>query len=197
LGIDGAPHGSKEYELRRERIEARLMSDGKRIQQLIYDWLDRKYPDGPTWYGRSATELPALEIKMIPAFDSVEYNLSNGGWAQFLWNCFGCWRGIINVAREGYLLIGAPEQSAALTTLWALCERDERECAEIQKRAEAEFDEERHGSPPFFAEFTARSYSAPPNDWEPLFHDRDVYDRRLAWLAANEARVRKALGVLD
>ncbi len=173
------------------------MSDGKRIQQLIYDWLDRKYPDGPTWYDRSATESPALEIKMIPAFDSVEYNLCNGGWAQFLWNCFGYWREIINIARDGYLLIGAPEQSAALTTLWTLCERDEHECSETQKRAEAEFDEERHGSPPFFAEFTARSYSAPPNDWEPLFHDRDVYDKRLAWLAANEARVRKAIGMLD
>jgi hypothetical protein len=48
-----------------------------------------------------------------------------------------------------------------------------------------------------FGEFTSRSYSAPSNDWEPLFYDRDVYDKRLAWLAANEARVRKAIGMLD
>ena len=59
---------------------------------------------------------------MISAFGEIEYNLSNGGWAQLLWNCFGCWRDIINIARDGYLLIGAPEQSAALTTLWTLCE---------------------------------------------------------------------------
>jgi hypothetical protein len=102
-----------------EGIEAQLMSEGERVQQLIYDWLERNYPDGPTWFGRSATE--ALEIKMIPAFDRIEYNLSNGGWAQFLWNCFGYWRDVINAARDGYLLIGAPEQSAALTTLWTLC----------------------------------------------------------------------------
>jgi hypothetical protein len=173
------------------------MSDDERGERLISDWLERNYPGGPTWYGRPATKSPALEIKMIPALGEIEYNLSNGGWAQFLWNCFGCWRDIINVARDGYLLIGAPEQSAALTTLWTLCERDERECAEMQKRSEAEFDEERHGSPPFFAEFTSRSYSAPPNDWEPLFCDEDVYEKRLAWLAANEARVRKAVGMLD
>jgi len=59
------------------------MSDGEQIQQLIYDWIERNYPDGPTWYGPSATEAPSLEIKMIPAFGEIEYNLSNGGWAQF------------------------------------------------------------------------------------------------------------------
>ena len=116
------------------------MSDGERVERLISDWLERNYPGGPTWYGRPATESPALEIKMIPAFGEIEYNLSNGGWAQFLWNCFGCWRDIINVARDGYLLIGAPEQSAALTTLWTLCERDERECGEMHKRAIAEWE---------------------------------------------------------
>jgi hypothetical protein len=123
-----------------ERIEAQIMSDGERVQQLIYDWLERNYPDEPTWFDRSATEAPALEIKMIPAFGKIEYNLSNGGWAQFLWNCFGCWRDIINIAREGYLLIGAPEQSVALTTLWTLCKHDERECGEMHKRAMAEFE---------------------------------------------------------
>lgn len=106
------------------------MSDGERIQQLICDWIERNYPDGPSWYGRPATKAPPLEIKMIPALGAIEYNLGNGGWAQFLWNCFDDWREIINVAREGYLLIGAPEQSAALSTLWTLCERDERECRE-------------------------------------------------------------------
>jgi hypothetical protein len=174
------------------------MSDGERIQQLIYDWLERHCPDGPTWYGRPTTEAPALEIKMIPAFGEIEYNLSNGGWAQFLWNCFGCWRDIINIARDGYLLIGAPEQSAALTTLWNLCERDERECGEMHERAMAEF--EKRGSDAWssvFGKFTSRSYLATSDDWELLFYGDALYEKRLAWLAANEARVRKALGVLD
>jgi hypothetical protein len=181
-----------------ERIEAQIMSDGEHVQQLIYDWLERNYPDEPTWFGRSATEAPALEIKMIPAFGKIEYNLSNGGWAQFLWNCFGYWRDVINVARDGYLLIGAPEQSAALTTLWTLCERDERECGEMHNQAMAEF--EKKGSDAWsaiFGKFTSRSYSAPSNDWEDLFWGDSLYKKRLAWLAANEARVRKALEMLD
>jgi hypothetical protein len=138
------------------------MSDGERVERLISDWLDRNYPDGPTWYGRPAAEAPPLEIRMIDAFGAIEYNLSNGGWAQFLWNCFDEWREIIKVAREGYLLIGAPEQSAALTTLWALCERDERECGEMHKRAMAEW--KKNGPDAWssiFGEFTSRSYSAP------------------------------------
>jgi len=48
-----------------------------------------------------------------------------------------------------------------------------------------------------FAKFTSRSYSAPSNDWEPLFYGEGVYEKRLAWLAANEARLRKAVGMLD
>jgi hypothetical protein len=174
------------------------MSDGERVERLISDWLERNYPDGPTWYGRPATESPALEIKMIPAFGEIEYNLSNGGWAQFLWNCFGCWREIINVARDGYLLIGAPEQSAALTTLWTLCERDERECGEMHKRAIAEWEKKGPDAwSAIFGKFTSRSYSAPSNDWEELFWGDSLYEKRLAWLAANEVRVRKVLGMVD
>jgi hypothetical protein len=48
-----------------------------------------------------------------------------------------------------------------------------------------------------FGEFTSRSYSAPSNDWEELFWGDSLYEQRLAWLAANEARVRKVLGMAD
>jgi hypothetical protein len=134
---------------------------------------------------------------MMPAFGEIEYNLSNGGWAQFLWNCFDCWRDIIDVARDGYLLIGAPEQSVALTTLWTLCERDERECGETHKRATAEWEKMPGAWSSIFAEFTSRSYSAPSGDWERLFWNDGLYEKRLAWLAANEKRVLKALRMLD
>jgi hypothetical protein len=173
------------------------MSDGERVQKMIYEWLGRNYPDGPSWYDRPANRTaPALEIRMIAAFDDIEYNLSNGGWAQFLWNCFAYWRQIIDVGKEGYRLIGAPEQSAALETLRALCERDERECGETIERSVRDDDGTVDG-PPYFAEFTARSYSAPRNDWEPLFYDKGIYEKRLAWLAVHEGRVRKAIGMLD
>src|ERR1700733_11366520 len=147
------------------------MSDGERIEQMISDWLERNYPNGPTWYGRPAAEAPPLEIKMIPAFGAIEYNISNGGWAQFLWNCFDEWREIINIARDGYLLTGAPEQSAALAELWTLCERDERECREAQEQSET--------GNWLFGEFTSRSYSAPSNDWEDLLCDEAMYEKRL------------------
>jgi hypothetical protein len=173
------------------------MSDGERVQRMIYGWLGRNYPDGPTWYDRPADTWPTLDIIMVPAFDDIEYNLGNGGWSQFLWNCLGYWRQIIAVGREGYSLIGAREQSAALETLRALCERDEHECEETIERSIRDDDGTTDG-PLYFAEFTARSYGAKGNDWEDLFYDDGgAYEKRLAWLAANEARVRRALGTLD
>lgn len=159
------------------------MSDGERVERKICDWLDRNYPNGV--YGRPATEGPPLEIKMVPAFVAIEYNIANGGWAQFLWNCFGEWRDIIDIARQGYLLIGAPEQSAALTELWALCERDERECREALDQLEK--------GKWLFAEFTSRSYSAPSHGWEDLFWDDALFEKKFAWLSANEARVCAAM----
>lgn len=164
--------------------------DGERVERMISDWLERNYPRGPTWYDRAKDgTLPAIEIRMISAFVALEYNISNGGWAQFLWNRFPHWRAIIADAKEGYLLIGAPEQSAALEILHALCERDESECRAAQKQMEAGVW--------LFGEFTSRSYLDSSNDWEELFWNDAMYEKRSTWLAANEARVRKALGVPD
>lgn len=168
------------------------MSDGERVETMISDWLERKYPDGPTWYERGRPQIPlAIELRMIWAFGAVEYNISNGGWAQFLWNCFPYWRAVIADAKEGYLLIGAPEQSAALDILYGLCERDEKECAETTEQSMKD-RLDRWGS--YFSGFTSRSYLAAGNDWEKLFWDDALYEKRLAWLAANEARVRAAMG---
>ena len=161
------------------------MSDGERVATMISDWLERNYPDGPTWYDRGKeNRTPALEIRMIYAFNAVEYNISNGGWAQFLWNCFPYWRAIIADAKEGYLLIGAPEQSAALDILHGLCERDEKECREMIEQPMW-----------LFAEFTSRSYMVRGNDWEELFWDDAHYEKRLAWLAVHEVRVRAVMGL--
>jgi len=163
---------------------------------MIAEWGERNFPRGPTWYGRREKDaLPALEIRMIPAFSAIEYNISNGGWAQFLWNCFPDWRTIIADAKQGYLLIGAAEQGAALDNLYALCERDEKECAEMHRRANAAF--QKKGSDAWsaiFGEFTSRDRSAAASDWEDLFWDKALYEKRRKWLAANEARVRAAYG---
>jgi len=65
------------------------MSDGERVETMISDWLERNYPESfETWYDRGKQQKLAIEIRMIPAFGAIEYNICNGGWAQFLWNCF-------------------------------------------------------------------------------------------------------------
>ncbi len=139
------------------------MAEGERIQRMIYAWLDRatKIPwgviDPPSV---DISEAP-IEIKMLCAFDTIEYNISNGGWAQFLWNCFDDWRGLIEVAREGYRLIGATEQCAALDQLQAVCAEHERECDALQSRAETERDLDNR----YFAKFTAGRFY----EWERQF----------------------------
>jgi len=170
------------------------MTDGKRIERMIAAWAERNYPNGATWYDHAEDEiLPPVEVRMIPAFNALEYDISNGGWAQFLWNCFPDWRAIIADAKEGYLLIGAPEQSAALDKLYALCERDEGKCDEMHRRANAAYEKDGDdGWSAIFGEFTSRDRLASEDDWEELFWDHAFYEKRQSWLAANEARVRAA-----
>lgn len=160
------------------------------IEELIYEWLNTQYPDGPVWFDEEMTtdRLPPLETRMLQAFNVIEYNISNGGWSQFLWNCLPNWRSILNTAQEGYQLIGATEQARALDTLRSLCEQDEPECLSAIERED--------GSMETFAEFTRRSYGNSDNDWEALFWG-DIYEKRAAWLNANEGRIRSLIGRID
>jgi hypothetical protein len=162
--------------------------NAEHIQDLVYNWLTEHYPDGANWMDPdfdAFADVP-IEIKMISAFDALEYNIANGGWSQVLWNCYGCWRELIAIAREGYVTIGAPERASALADLQALCEEHESAC-EAALLAE-------DGSMNSFAEFTRRSYGAKGNDWQRLFwSDSGIYEQRLAWLEQNEHRVRRAV----
>jgi hypothetical protein len=173
------------------------MSDGERVQKMIYEWLGRNYPDGPSWYDRTADAAsPVLEIRMIARSMTSNIISAMAVGHNFCGTALRTGSQIIDVAKEGYVLIDAPEQSNALETLRTLCERDERECGETIERSVRD-DDGLVDSPPYFAEFTAPSYSAPANDWEPLFYDKGIYEKRLAWLAMHEARVRKAIGMLE
>ena len=160
------------------------------IEDLIYEWLNANYPDGPVWFDEElpAEELPPIETRMLYAFNVIEYNISNGGWSQFLWNCLSNWRSILDTAQEGYALIGATEQARALDTLRILCEQDEPECLAAMQREDGSMDT--------FAEFTRRSYGKSDNDWESLFWG-DIYETRAAWLNANEGRLRSLIGRID
>lgn len=161
---------------------------GEQLQNLIYQWLDKNFPNGMDWQSTDDRDLQMpLEIKMILAFDALEANIDNGGWAQLLWNCLGHWRLLLKIAKNGYLTIGAFPQAEAIDRVWALCEESESGCAIAQAVAGDTLDG--------FAEFTARSYGAGP-DWQELFyHSAPVYDQRLVWLEHNEALVRRAVGL--
>ena len=166
------------------------MKRGAEIEGSIYEWLKKRHPHGPTWFDRDdvPVDAPPIELRMLYAMNVIEYNISNGGWSQFLWNCIDQWRPIVKTAREGYSLIGAADQAAALDALEALCERDERECLTSLGRE--------NGSMETFATFTQRSYLSREDAWEELFWG-DIHDRRLAWLEANEPRIRALIGQLD
>lgn len=163
---------------------------GSHVEEMIYEWLKAKYPEGPIWFDQELPpdQLPPLETRMLYAFNVLEYNISNGGWSQFLWNCLPNWRALLDTAQAGYSLIGANEQARALDTMRALCERDEQECL-------AALDQE-DGSMDTFAEFTRRSYADSDCDWESLFWG-EIYETRGRWLEANEGRIRSLIGRID
>ena len=163
---------------------------GAEIEESIYGWLNEKYPEGPTWFDHYPVppDAPPLEVRMLYAMNVIEYNISNGGWSQFLWNCFDQWRAILETARDGYSLIGATKQAEALNILRELCELDQAECLSAQEKEDGSMDA--------FAEYTRRSYLSKENDWEELFWG-DIYERRLAWLESNESRIRAIVGRLD
>ncbi len=165
--------------------------NGEDAQSLIISWLEKYYPEGPLWwdpnfdcYGHAP-----IEIKMVSAFDAIEYNISNGGWAQFLWNCLGSWRSLIQIGIEGYSLIGAHEQAKALLKLQELCERDESECQEmVHKAIQNETDMS------YFSDFTMRTIKREADEWDHLFFSsHGVYDLRIKWLGDNFERIRAAV----
>jgi hypothetical protein len=164
---------------------------GGEVHALVYRFLDRRYPDGWSWQDSAFDcfgDAP-LQLKMIPAFDALEYNIDNGGWAQFLWSCWGCWPQLLDIAQPGYRLIGAHDQANAIDDLRRLCERDDRECeaAMIDAAKEEHF---RHS----FESFTSRIITEPDNDWQRLFFfNSGVYETRLRWLEDNEALIRRLI----
>ena len=163
--------------------------EGEKTEKQVVNWLDAHYPDWRAdWMtpgSRSVTALP-FEIKIVSAFRVLEHNMINGGRAQFLWNCFGNWRHLIEIAREGYgLFDGTSEQLNALDLLTAYCERDEKRC-EIAIQNE-------DGSLESFNAFIKNSLSnLSDNDdkWEMLlWSGGDAYWKRLKWLALNRSRI--------
>jgi hypothetical protein len=187
LGVSQAARSATEYLF--GGLEASMT--GEELQGLVTGFLDMRYPDGWSWLDSEFDcfgDTP-LQLKMIPAFNALEYNISNGGGAQFLWNCWGCWPQLLDIAQPGYRLIGAHYQANAIDDLRRLCERDDQECeaAMINSVKENNFNY-------YFEPFTSRIITEPGNDWQELFfHDSGAYETRLRWLEDNEALVRQLI----
>ena len=160
---------------------------GEQVEALITESLDERYPDGWSWLDSEFDcfgDAP-LQLKMIPAFNAVEYNISNGGWVQFLWNCWGCWPQVLDIAQPGYRLIGAHDQASAIDDLRRICERDDRVCEAAMIASVKENNFKQH-----FESFTSRVITEPGNDWQALFFDDSgAYEKRLRWLEVNEKLV--------
>src|SRR5262245_10344878 len=79
-----------------------------------------------------------LELRVMPAMEAVEYNVSTGGWTKLLWNCFGTWPELIRVATKGYVLIGANEAAAGMEKLHDVLNANSHECDRFFQRATSE-----------------------------------------------------------
>lgn len=171
-------------------VASQPSSPGEHLENQIREFLASRFPNDSGWQDEQFhcfAGVP-LELRMIPAFDALEYNIGNGGWSQVLWNCFGTWRELVRIGTEGYALTGATENVAAMGTLRSLLEANEVECREFMHLADVEDDFS------YFAKFTARSYGTPVQEWERCFYfDSDLEERRYTWLHANSARIQRLI----
>ena len=159
---------------------------GEEINAQIWKWLERRFPVDTGWQDPEFHCYAAvpLEIALVPTHAALEYNISNGGWSQVLWNCFGCWRQLLTLGEKGYALIGATAQAEAIKELQILCEKNETECLRFMQLAARKNDFS------YFGKFTSRSYGGSECDWEDLFFSSSgVSEQRLAWLEEHEGLI--------
>jgi hypothetical protein len=174
---------------KRKRRQERpyLSKPGQRIQNSIYAWFDRRYPDVRAWFGPASAEYaPAsIEVRAVIALDAIEYNISNGGWSQLLWNCLPAWRLILDDGQHAYSQMGAMEQAAELRRIHDLCLRDEAQCGRLTAIHDPEMEN--------FARFTSRSAAGECR--EHLYYDSSykLYALRLLWMSRERTRIAAAL----
>src|SRR5690242_11765232 len=80
------------------------------IEQLFRDYGEARLLNRDFHGYRSAP----LHLRMFFSMRVLESEIANGGLAQFLWNTFYHWRGIIEDCAYAYEAIGAKPQAAAI-----------------------------------------------------------------------------------
>jgi hypothetical protein len=163
--------------------------NGEAVLERIYDWLAANYPEGPEW------DRPQFHcfrdchpvVRAVVAMDTVEGEISNGAWGQLLWNTFPNWRDVLDLAANGYDMIGATTQANAIPALAEKLAAFESKCAAAMKRAETgSFETE-------FGNFTSTGYMDTLFTEQTLFTNADLPQIRHEWLSANQAVVLQAI----
>ena len=159
------------------------------MEDLIYDYLKLKYPEGPKWRDPSfkCFDEEPIELRMIVALNAFEYHVGNGGWSQLLWNCFATWRVIVDVAEEGYRITESHPQAEAIPRLRHLLENKEEEFGRLIQKAKGVDDLS------WVKDVPDQSHDEPDIDWRSTFGCDSIYERRDAWLEKNEERIRSLM----
>ena len=168
---------------------------GLTLWRALMVQLDERDPDGPRWGKADYHALAAepFEIRMLCVMDSLEYNVSNGGWGQFLWNCVAHWRVMLDIAEKAYVLTGAPDHAAIIPELRRCCDHCEADAIASRARAAAERNYLVEGYP-MFGEFLDRARAYDDGNWQTVFYGEQAWHARLRWLAANDGLMRRYLG---
>ena len=178
------------------------MDDAQRKGRALWDavatHLDEKYGTGPEWGEPDYHTLAAepFEVRMLFVLGSIEYNIANGGWGQFLWNCLPHWRLMIDIAAKAYPMTGAPRHAEALGDLRRCCLHSEADAMATKRRAIAERNFLVH-TYPLFGEFLDRARAYDDGQWQHVFYGDDAHLALLTWLAANEGLFRRYLGQVN
>lgn len=160
------------------------------LQDQVYDWLARHYPEGPEWDkdGFHCFQDCAQIVRRLLAMDAVEGEISNGAWGQLLWNTFPNWRVVLDLARDGYESMGADGQVDAIPHLHAKLSEYESACDDARRRAEqGNFAQE-------FGAFTSIGYSDTSFKPQFAFLDEQLGALREAWLSRHRQEVLNAIG---
>jgi hypothetical protein len=175
-----------------EVLDTKFKMRGNEIQERVYDWLAEHYPEGPEWDrpGFHCFRDCPLPIRMIPAIDSLEAEVSNGAWGQLLWNTLPNWRALLQTAVDGYELIGALEHAAAARDLQAKLAEHEAACSKAQATVTDEDSFSRA-----FGKFTSEGYADVEFAAQMTIASSDSDSIRLGWLEANQATVLRDIGV--
>jgi hypothetical protein len=143
------------------------------IEEQIYDWRRKHYP-GVTDVECHRTIAPELRAVLFTSI--VEGEISNGGLPQLLWNTFHHWRAVLDDAEMGYQLFGATQHCEAIRVFRTLFERYGSECRHYMEQSSC-------------GEWCGYAYDLMKSQHQKLFFTDSGYQKRKAWIAANEQRL--------